>query len=206
MAKSGFRMSPKDFARNMELATQKMKEKVNGTHRVYDFDFRLRTFLEISGITLTGAKFKAMHNLYMKTFYSNIRLYREAIGTLKFLGDSGYKLGLVIDGNPEIETKIISKFGLARYFDSIIISEAIGHAKITGIPLKTCIKELGIPSSSILVVGDRIDKDIRPANILGAIPVRLVRQRGRYSKERPKGAADKPRHTIKALTELRKFL
>jgi HAD superfamily hydrolase (TIGR01549 family) len=206
LEKEGHKISRTTASSNLIKAVVLMKKEVSGTAKVYDFDFLLREFLKIGKITLKEKSFEVLHRSYMSAFYKNIKLYKESIKTLQFLSDSGYKLGLVIDGSPEVETNIIRRLDLARFFDSIVISEQLGHGKITGIPLKKCIEDLKISPSHIMVIGDRMDKDIRPANRLGAIPVRLIREKGRYSEQRPISRLDRPKFTISNLSELKKLL
>jgi|GEM_PF-3002438 putative hydrolase of the HAD superfamily len=206
LEKKGYEMSRQEVSSNIAKSVASMKKEVSGTAKAYDFDFLLREFLKISKIKLDERAFKGMHKAYFDAFYRNIRLYKEAIETLKFLSTNGYKLGLVIDGNPEIEINIIEGFGLSRFFDSIVISEQVGHGKSTAIPLKRCIEDLKMNPKRILVIGDRMDKDIRPANRLGAVSVRLVRSSGRYSAQQVKSGLDRPKFTIRNLSGIKRLL
>jgi putative hydrolase of the HAD superfamily len=201
-----YKLSDEEVVRNLENARQETIKKLAGKAKVYDFDFQLKIFLKLCNIKLSKKKFKEFHDKFFEAIYRNIKLYDDAKEMLQFLKKSRFKIGLVIDGNPTVEKNIIKMLKIGKFFNSVIISEAVGYPKITGIPLKRCVKALGVNPNNVIVVGDRIDKDISPANSIGAISVRIIREDSRYSLDLPNVNDVEPQFTISSLSELKKMV
>lgn len=198
-------LTKREIDANLDRARRTMVERLAGKPRVYDFDMQLGEFIRLSKVSLTKAQSRELSDRFHEAFYANLKLYKDAIPTLKSLA-SNYKVGLVIDGTPEVEYMVINRLKIAKFFDMVVISEEVGHGKITGIPLKKCIEGLGVKPQQTMVIGDRIDKDIIPANRTGAIPVRLIRKTGRYSSTEPKNRLERAKFTIHDLNGLNKIL
>jgi putative hydrolase of the HAD superfamily len=103
--------------------------------------------------------------------YSSLSFYRdkvrEQIYTDKGLIDllvrlkgKGYKLGIVSDGTIDEQIYTLSKMGIIGFFDTIIISEAIGVSKPDQRIFEAAIKDLAIEPENIFFVGDDFKKDV----------------------------------------------
>jgi putative hydrolase of the HAD superfamily len=194
------------FDAALALSRRRVIDSLRGTAHVYDWNLLISSLLGELGIAASDSKKKALLNRYTRDFYQHVKLYGESKRLLKDLKEQGYKLGVVIDGDSAVERHVIDKFGLGELFDSIVISEEVGYGKITGKPLALCIKELRVRPKDALVIGDRLDKDIRNANRLGAVSVRVLRKKGRYASDTPRGDMDTPSYTISNLFEIKRIL
>jgi len=87
--------------------------------------------------------------------------YPNAEEVLTKLKEKGIVLGIVTDA-PEIQawTRIVQT-GLDDYFDFVIISGK--NHKGTGKPFKKALKQLKLPASQVLHVGDWPDRDLKGA-------------------------------------------
>lgn len=105
---------------------------------------------------------------------------------------------LVTHGKKELQEKKIKMLGIKKYFREIfIIGE--GHEK-HGV-FKNILKKYKIQEPlEVVVVGDRIDTEIRFGNMLGCTTVQLLR--GKYLKLEPRDSTDVPKHTIRSFKDL----
>lgn len=112
--------------------------------------------------------FDIRKNIYL---YSSLSFYRdkvrEQIYTDKGLIDllvrlkgKGYKLGIVSDGTLDEQIYTLSKMGIIDFFDTIIISEAIGVSKPDQRIFEAAIKDLAIEPENIFYIGDDFKKDV----------------------------------------------
>lgn len=62
---------------------------------------------------------------------------------------------------------VLSDFGLLNYFDDIIESAVVGVRKPDPAIFGLGVESLGIPASSVVIIGDSYTKDIVPARSLG---------------------------------------
>ena len=85
-----------------------------------------------------------------------------------------YPLVLVSNFYGNIEA-VLKDFHLAGFFKAIIESSVVGVRKPDPEIFRMGIKELGLPSGEIVVVGDSYDKDIVPATTAGCRTIWLKR-------------------------------
>jgi putative hydrolase of the HAD superfamily len=88
-------------------------------------------------------------------------------------------IGLVTDGDPEIQRSKIDALRLA--FDTIVFSDELGraHRKPDPAPLQLALDRLGVSAERAVMVGDRPGTDVAAARAIG---VRAVRVRtGEYA-------------------------
>ncbi|MCK4736103.1 MAG: HAD-IA family hydrolase, partial [Methanophagales archaeon] len=71
-----------------------------------------------------------------------------------------YKLGIVSDGTIDEQIYTLSKMGIIGFFDTIIISEAIGVNKPNPKIFEAAIKDLAIEPENIFFIGDDFKKDV----------------------------------------------
>ncbi len=77
-----------------------------------------------------------------------------------------YRLGIIAN-QPELALAELEKFGLRDKFDAIIISDMVGYHKPDIRIFEEAVKQIGADPSRSIMVGDRIDNDVRPAKLLG---------------------------------------
>ena len=92
------------------------------------------------------------------------------------------------------------RWGLHDFFDVIAASAELGVAKPDEAIFQNALKQAGCLARNAVMVGDRLDNDVAPANRLGIHSVRLLRGIGAYHV--PHSADELAEYTIKTLAEL----
>ncbi len=160
--------------------------------------------LDSLDVKVEGKDFENLMNDLDSVFIENVSLFPDSVTILDFLKSSGIKMGVVIDGTSKRENAVIDKLDLRKFLRVIIISEEIGKNKFSLLPLQKALEPLHCLPAEVIVVGDRIDKDISPANKLGCFSVRLIRGSGRYDavQSNSTNIDERPKKTISKLNEL----
>ena len=125
--------------------------------------------------------------------------YPDAFSTLAALKQRGYKLGVVANQNYGTEQRL-KNWNLRQFFDVIAASAELGMAKPDPAIFEWALQKADCCPQDAVMVGDRMDNDMAPANRLGMHTVRLLRGLGAYHK--PQSADEKPEYTISSLAEL----
>lgn len=119
------------------------------------------------------------------------------------LKQRGYKLALVADGRPGTYSNVLRQHAVHHLFDTFAISEEVGVEKPDARMFVAALDALGIDLEHYdrtVMVGNRLDRDVRGANILGMISV-WIDWSGRYTAE-PEGESEVPDFTIHLPPEL----
>jgi len=92
--------------------------------------------------------------------------FADAFETLETLQKRGYRFGII--ANQAIGTvQRLDAWGLAKYFDIIAASAELGVSKPDKLIFEKAIEMAGCHPHNSVMVGDRLDNDIRPAKSLG---------------------------------------
>ncbi len=137
---------------------------------------------------------KAGFKAYNSDDVEKIKPFPDAIPTLKKLRKKGLKLVLITSGIYERQSKKIKILGLKKMFDLILIHDFekdVSKFK----KFEKAMKELNLSSRKVIAVGDKVSSEIRMANRLGMISVRVLR--GRFSKIKPRNELEEPDYSIK---------
>lgn len=77
-------------------------------------------------------------------------------------------LGLITNGYAQVQRPRLQRFGLEHYFESVVVSSEIGHAKPSAGFFDAALGSLGNPDpSTVLVVGDSLTSDIAGGDAAG---------------------------------------
>ena len=125
--------------------------------------------------------------------------YPDAEPTLEQLKHKGFKLGLIANQNCGLECRL-ANWNLLQYFNVIAASAELGVAKPDSGIFRWALEQANCISKNALMVGDRLDNDIAPANRLGMHSVRLLRGLGAY--QSPLCVDEIPEYTVHSLCEL----
>ncbi len=204
LADRGFNFTEDELKEKADQIFRNVKKKHGKDPHIHDWSrVRISELLKSLGLVrFDSVELEKLFQDYNKTFISMVVLYSDVDFILNQLKSRGIKIGLVIDGTVYRENKIIDKLGLRRYMDVVVISEDVGFNKNTQVPLEVALGELNVGPGEVLVVGDRVDKDVFHANKLGCISVKIERMDGRYSDIKPTSNPERPRFVIKDLKEL----
>lgn len=129
--------------------------------------------------------------------------YPDTAETLSELTCRGFRLGIIANQNPGTEQRL-AKWGLRRFFDVIAASSELGISKPDTAVFQWALTAADCPAENAIMVGDRLDNDIAPANRIGMHTVRILRGPGAYS--RPQSTDELPEYTISTLEPLLSLL
>ncbi len=117
-----------------------------------------------------------------RVFFSNIKLYPDAITFLRGVKRMGARLVLVTDSSSKWQRKKLEHLGIKDYFDALIISGETGHSKLE--PHNFRLAKHLFPDDEVYVVGDRDDTDMQGGKMVGATTILVSRGyfSGRLSK------------------------
>ena len=102
------------------------------------------------------------------TYFPHICVpFPKAHQTLATLRQQGIKMGLVTNGAVDSQQPKIDGLGIARYFDTMLISEAEGVAKPDVEIFRRATDNLGVSPDQAVMIGDNSEADIRGAKSYG---------------------------------------
>ncbi|MBI4406857.1 HAD family hydrolase [Candidatus Micrarchaeota archaeon] len=189
------------FSYFLDKARTHIKEKFAANTNVHNRDLLVTSsLLSMFRVSFNGAELEKLLEKCDNAFIEKTKLYPDADTFLNFIRTKNTKLGVIIDGTSKRERALLAKLGLDKIFDIVVISQEVGSSKSSLVPLASALTQLALPPSEVIVVGDRIDKDIRPANKLGCVSV-LIRRGSEQKTEKP-AREETPRYIISKLTEL----
>lgn len=122
-------------------------------------------------------------------------LFPETRDTLATLHDRGLRLGVVSNFDGRL-LQVCDELGIRAYFDAIVMSGRVGHAKPDPHIFAAALELLGVEAAAALHVGDSEREDLQGAHAAGVRAV-LIR--------RPAGPASAP-HVIADLRELLRLI
>lgn len=105
------------------------------------------------------------------------RLYPETFSTLETLKSRGLIVGVISNFDSRL-FDILDGFGIARFFDPIVISTRAGAAKPEREIFVQALARVGVKAREALHIGDSYDADIVGAQQAGLTPV-LVERSGK---------------------------
>jgi putative hydrolase of the HAD superfamily len=108
---------------------------------------------------------------YFSTFFDYCRIIPETIEMLNRISGK-YRLGILsnfTDGPTVI--KLLDHLELAPFFDTVLVSGAIGYRKPLPLVFEMLVENLGSEKDQTLYVGDSLDPDVLGATQSGLRPV-----------------------------------
>ena len=115
---------------------------------------------------------------YHNVKFALLRPYPDTIKTLIALKKMGLKLGVITDGITIKQWEKLIRLGIVDFFDEVVTSEEFGLGKPNVEFFEYGIKKMGLNPDEAVYVGDRIDRDIIPANKVGMCAIRILK--GKY--------------------------
>jgi putative hydrolase of the HAD superfamily len=84
-------------------------------------------------------------------------------------------LGLISDGDPEIQRAKLTALGLGDVFSTVVWSDEHGrdHRKPDPLPFRVAVDLLGVAAPSVVYVGDRPAKDVEGSTRAGLTAIRV---------------------------------
>ncbi len=100
-------------------------------------------------------------------------LYPDVEPCLRELAD-GHRLGIVAN-QPSAVRDALERDGVARFFELWNVSEDVGLEKPDPRLYARAVTAAGVPAERTVMVGDRLDRDVRPAHAAGMRTVWVLR-------------------------------
>ena len=125
-------------------------------------------------------------------------VYPEAEEVLRELSER-YHIGIIANQNLGSEERL-EKLGLLRYIDLVIASAEEGVAKPDLRIFQIALDRANCKPEEAVMVGDRIDNDILPANKIGMKTVWIKQGFGSYAE--PKAIEEQPDYIVNSLVEI----
>ena len=125
--------------------------------------------------------------------------YEDAVPTLAELKRRGIKLGIIANQPPGTAERL-KKWRMIGFFDVIAASAELEISKPDPAIFQWALEQANCIPQNAMMVGDRLDNDIAPANRMGIHSVRLLRGIGAYHE--PQSRDELPEYTIRMLEEI----
>lgn len=119
-----------------------------------------------------------------------------------------YEIGIIANQNPGSKERLES-FGILEYIDLIVASAEEGCAKPDRTIFEIALSRAGVRAADAVVIGDRIDNDIIPANEIGMKTVWVKQGYGKYwsfSSDKESRKAEKADFEVDELSGLLKII
>lgn len=130
------------------------------------------------------------------------KFFDDAEPTLKAL--SKYcEMGIIANQSEDI-LELIEKSGFDRFFKVKAISSSIKLKKPDSKIFELALKQAGHSAKDCIMVGDRLDTDICPANTLGMTTIRTTNSL--FALQVPTKVCERPAYTVAHLSEIPKIL
>lgn len=115
-----------------------------------------------------------------RTHKPNLFLYPEVSTVLSSLRKQGYKLGIITDGNVEVQRNKVEALKIKDFFDCMIFSNEYGieKQKPNPLPYQKAMEKLEASANETVYIGDNPYKDFITARKLGIFTIRIMR--GQY--------------------------
>lgn len=114
-----------------------------------------------------------------------------------------YRLAVMANQSPGAEARMRAR-GIHHYFEFVLASAEVGLVKPDPRIFKLAEEKAGCTGAGMLMVGDRIDNDVRPAKALGWRTIH-VRQ-SFFRLQRPRNEAETPDAVVERVAEVGRLL
>ncbi len=174
-------------------------------HSIYE-DGRGHTFDDLCKKYSLDEDIKQLVGIY-RSCNPNLVLYDDAKELIKYLKDNNKKIGIITDGNSDVQGIKAKALGLYEIAESVILTDNLheGGKKLSKPSVKvyeTCLKELNVSPNEAVYIGDNPLKDFVGAKKLGMKTVRIIREKGMFMKEYAPSEKYEADYTIFSLKEL----
>ncbi len=173
LEKSGFRMDPEPFRKSYREAAMRFVTESKSTGKETHNRFWISAALTSLGqeIDPDDPSISRAVEAYFSTFFDYCRLIPKTIEMLRQL-EGKYRLGILSNftHGPAVEG-LLDQLGLTPFFDTVLVSGAIGYRKPHPLVFEMLVENLGFEKHQILYVGDSLDPDVLGATQSGLRPV-----------------------------------
>ncbi len=105
--------------------------------------------------------------IYREVKLECVDTYDDIEDIMRAISENGMILGVVTDAHMGDAVKRLNQLKLGGYIDILITYDMIGEKKVNGQPFEYALELLELPAHRVAVVGDSLERDIKPAKDLG---------------------------------------
>ena len=121
-----------------------------------------------------------------------------ALETLALLREGGVRLALLTNGEGVEQRRKVSRFGLSRFFQTVLVEGDLGFGKPDPRIFQLALERLGVQANKTWIVGDSLEWEILGARMVGATGI-WVDCEGLGLPSAPPAA---PHRIVRAISEL----
>jgi len=166
-----------------------------------DLDGASRTIVEHALSDLGRDQRDVAHAIaadYRARRLAGIAPYPGAIETLEAFRARGVPMALITNGNGAAQRASVDRFGLARFFECIVIEGEFGCGKPDERVFRHALRATACDPAAAWMVGDNVEADIAPAMALGLHAVWVDIE----GVGLPDGGEVRPHRTVRSIAEL----
>lgn len=132
-------------------------------------DVKTGRFKDFSAVNFPTVKIdpKKLSERFVDFLSESIFMLDGAKDFLDFLLQHNFKISAITNGIQRNQLSRVKLSGLDKYFEALIISEEVGHAKPKVEYFDFAKKKIGFVNEATLIVGDNIESDIRGGHNYG---------------------------------------
>jgi putative hydrolase of the HAD superfamily len=127
-----------------------------------------------------------------------VALFPGAVEALRTFRERGVRLGLITNGEAALQRRKVERFGLAPYFDYMLIEGEFGVGKPDERVYRHALQQLDASPEDTWMVGDNLEWDVGAPQRLGIFGIWL----DFAGSGLPEGSPVQPDRIIRALSEL----
>jgi len=128
----------------------------------------------------------------------HLEIFPDALETLEWFRDRGFRLALLTNGNGIPQRRKIEKFGLAPFFDSILIEGEVGYGKPDRRIYELALDQFAVSPEDVWMAGDNLEWDVVQPKKLGIFAIWINPSGDGHSKL----GAVRPDRIVRTLSEL----
>ncbi|MBN2013593.1 MAG: TIGR02253 family HAD-type hydrolase [Candidatus Altiarchaeota archaeon] len=171
-----------------------------GSNYQYQFDELLKEFDYDPNPRIIAAGVVAYHT----TKVAYLVPFPDTVPMLLRLRDLNYKLGVITDGIAVKQWEKLIRLGVQHFFHFVTISGDTGSEKPDPELFRRAIDKSGCAPGETMMVGDRLDKDVKGANEAGMVTVQVMR--GKYREVKPREEIERPDYVVSKLSDILRIL
>jgi len=140
-----------------------------------------------------------MERIYSEQREQRSHLFPEALETLHWLREQGLPLALLTNGAAKAQRKKIERWGLAPFFDCIVVEGEFGTGKPDERVYLHALNRIGVQPEETWMIGDNLEWDVAAPQWLGILGIWINRSGAGV----PHTHQVRPHRIIQTLADLR---
>lgn len=119
---------------------------------------------------------KEIYDIYLKSFEDNWSLFDDVYNVIEKLYNTGYKLGVISNGDLNQQTDKLKRTGIYKFFEIVTTSSEYDYSKPNPKLYEAIIQRFNIDKNEMIMIGDQVEKDVIPCLSIGIDAIWLNRK------------------------------